>query len=349
MRIALITDAWRPQVNGVVRTYENTGAELQHAGHEVRFVTPEDFRTVPCPSYPSIRLAVWPLWRLGGLLREFDPDAIHIATEGPLGHAARGWCLKHSLPFTTSFHTQFPEYIRLRAPIPVQWTYAYLRRFHGRARRTLVPTPSQAQRLSAFGFENVVVWPRGVDSSLFKPRDKDFLKLPRPVFLYVGRVAVEKNIDAFLNCDLPGSKVVVGDGPDLARLRTRFPDVHFTGFQFGETLARHVAAADVFVFPSRTDTYGIVLLEAMACGVPVAAYPVSGPVDVVNNGVTGILDEDLGRAALAALKLNPDDCLRQAAAHSWGRCAEVLFQYLAPIRYEAEVTPQRATVTDRPR
>ncbi len=328
-RIAIITDAWAPQVNGVVRTYENVIVELQQLGHDVLPVHPGGHRTIPCPSYSSIRLAVAPGRAVARRLRDFHPDAVHIATEGPLGHAARSWCLREGLDFTTSFHTQFPEYIRMRAPVPTAWTYAWLRRFHGRARRTLVPTPSIQLRLEARGFQHTCIWPRGVDTKLFHPRGKGGLYLPRPIFMYMGRVAAEKNIAAFLQLELPGSKVVVGDGPDLDRLAREYPSAYFTGFKFGEELAVHLDAADVFVFPSLTDTFGIVLLEAMACGVPVAAFPVPGPVDVVQNGVTGVLDADLAAAARAALKLDPEDCIRVARACSWRSCAELLLANLA--------------------
>lgn len=328
-RIALVTDAWAPQVNGVVRTYENVIAQLLRAGHEVLPVHPGGFATVPCPSYPSIRLAIAPRRGLGRRLREFDPDAVHIATEGPLGLAARSWCLREGMAFTTSFHTQFPEYIRMRAPIPAAWTYALMRRFHGRAAATLVPTPTVQQRLAARGFRHTRLWPRGVDTTLFRPRGKRALCMPRPIFMYMGRVAVEKNIEAFLRLDLPGSKVVVGDGPDLDRLARAYGSAYFTGFKFGDELAAHLDAADVFVFPSVTDTFGIVLLEAMACGVPVAAFPVAGPVDVVQHGVTGVLDDDLRAAALAALELRPADCIEAARACSWRACADTFFSHLA--------------------
>lgn len=328
-RIAIVTDAWAPQVNGVVRTYENVIAELGRMGHEVLPVHPGGYATFPCPSYPSIRLAIAPGRSLRQRLGEFRPDAVHVATEGPLGLAARTWSLREGLPFTTSFHTQFPEYIRMRAPIPANWTYALMRRFHRRARATLVPTPSVQRRLVQYGFTNTRVWPRGVDTNLFRPRGKRGLYMDRPIFLYMGRVAVEKNIEAFLSLDLPGSKVVVGDGPDLDRLARQYGAAYFTGFKFGEELAQHIEAADVFVFPSRTDTFGIVLLEAMASGVPVAAFPVAGPVDVVRNGVTGILDDDLRAACLAALELDPADCIEAARACSWRSCAESFFGNLA--------------------
>ena len=284
MKIAIVTDAWHPQINGVVRTLEHTGQHLQNLGHEVLFITPEDFLTYPCPTYPSIRLAVFPKKRVRRMLHEFRPQAVHIATEGPLGQAARGLCLERSLPFTTSYHTQFPEYIRARFPIPIKWSYAYLRRYHSRAARTMVATRSMQRLLEARGFKKLEIWARGVDTVAFQPGPKSFLSGPRPISMYMGRVAVEKNIEAFLNLDLPGSKYVVGDGPDLERLRRQFPKVTFTGQKLGQELTAHLAAADVFVFPSLTDTFGLVLLEAMACGVPVAAYPVTGPVDVVQNG-----------------------------------------------------------------
>ncbi len=329
--IVLVTDAWAPQVNGVVTTLEHVTAELRARGLAVTVLSPRDFRTVPCPTYPSIRLAVLPGGDIARRLRELRPDAVHIATEGPLGCAARSFCLAQGWPFTTSFHTQFPEYLRARAPIPLTWTYAWLRRFHAAAERTLVATRTVADRLEARGFTHLTRWSRGVDTTLFRPRGKDAFELPRPVSLYVGRVAVEKNIEAFLGLALPGTKVVIGDGPDLARLRSRYPDAVFRGQLRGEVLATHVSAADVFVFPSRTDTFGLVMLEAMACGVPVAAFPVPGPLDVVADGRSGVLDEDLGRAVSAALELNPADCVAHAARYSWRVTADTFLDALAPI------------------
>ncbi len=328
MKITIVTDAWAPQINGVVTTLEKMGEELTPLGNKVKYITPEGFRTFPCPSYPSIQLALFPDRQVATILNEFRPDAIHIATEGPLGHAARKYCIKHDLKFTTSYHTQFPEYVRLRAPIPVSWTYSYLRRFHGRAERTMVPTPSQQQRLQERDFSNVVVWSRGVDTSLFHPRDKNFIDAPRPVSMYMGRVAVEKNIEAYLELDLPGTKYIVGDGPDLEALKNKYPDVVFTGFKRGVELAQYLAAADVFVFPSLTDTFGLVMLEAMACGVPVAAFPVTGPIDVVKQSVTGVLDNDLKKATVEALKLKPQDCIVYAQHNSWQQCAELFFNQL---------------------
>lgn len=328
MKIVIVTDAWSPQVNGVVRTLTQTRSHLTALGHDVTMLTPEQFFTVPCPSYPSIPLALFPGRKVNRLLTRIHADAVHIATEGPLGMAARRWCLRHKIRFTTSYHTQFPEYLRLRAPVPLSWSYAWLRRFHGSAERTLVPTRSQQQRLIARGFRNVVVWGRGVDSELFSPRHPRPLDLPRPILLNMGRVAVEKNIEAFLTLSLPGSKVVVGDGPDLPALRRRYPDVLFTGAKFGEELASWLAAADVFVFPSRTDTFGLVILEAMACGVPVAAYPVTGPADIIVNGVNGCMDEDLELAARKALLVDPYSCIRFARQHSWRACSEVFAAYM---------------------
>lgn len=334
MKVAIVTDAWRPQTNGVVQTLSTTAQTLRAAGHEVLVVEPGQFRTFPCPTYPEIRLAWFAYRRLSQLLEEFAPDCIHIATEGPLGGAARTWCLRNRFAFTTSYHTQFPEYVRARAPIPLALSYAHLRRFHSAAVRTMVATPSLQKQLETRGFRNIVRWTRGVDVELFKPGDapatKQFLALPRPIFVYVGRVAVEKNIEAFLDLDLPGTKLVIGDGPERRSLQAEFPTAQFVGYKFGAELAAHLAAADVFVFPSRTDTFGLVLLEALACGVPVAAYPVIGPIDVIRNGTTGVLDEDLRAAALAALRLDPAKCRAFALAHTWEAATKQFLGNLAP-------------------
>lgn len=330
MKIAIVTDAWRPQTNGVVKTLSTTADGLRALGHDVRVIEPNQFKTFPCPTYPEIRLAWLPYGRVAESLEEFGPDAIHIATEGTLGAAARKWCLRRRFPFTTSYHTQFPEYVRARVPIPLAVSYAHLRRFHSAAARTMVATPAMQRLLESRGFRNIVRWTRGVDVSLFKPRDKRFLDFPRPIAMYVGRVAVEKNIEAFLKLDLPGTKVIVGDGPARAELEVNYRSAKFVGYRFGEELAAHVAAADVFVFPSRTDTFGLVLLEAMACGVPVAAYPVTGPIDVVTQGVTGELNEDLRVAALAALKLDPRQCRAYALANTWETATRQFLSQLAP-------------------
>jgi glycosyltransferase involved in cell wall biosynthesis len=330
MRISIATDAWLPQINGVVRTLGHTADQLRQLGHDARFITPQDFRTYPCPTYPSIRLALFPARGVRQRLEEFRPQAVHIATEGPIGHAARALCCSLSLPFTTSYHTQFPEYVRARLPIPISWSYAYLRRYHSRAVRTMIATNSMRRMLQARGFKNLDIWARGVDSNAFQPGPKSFLAGPRPLSMYMGRVAVEKNIEAFLKLDLPGSKYVVGEGPDLEQLRRRYPHVIFTGQKTGQELTAHMAAADVFVFPSQTDTFGLVLLEAMACGVPVAAYPVTGPIDVVQEGKTGVLDHDLRQAVLGALKLDPADCVAYARQHSWRNWTERFVSLLAP-------------------
>jgi glycosyltransferase involved in cell wall biosynthesis len=329
MRLAIVTDAWLPQVNGVVRTLTHTIRELESAGHEVTVISPADFRTIACPTYPEIRLSIFAGRAVRRRLEALDPDAIHVATEGPLGLAARNWCVRTGRPFTSAYHTQFPEYVRARAPIPLSLGYAAVRWFHGRATRTLVTTPSMRRVLEEKGFHNLALWGRGVDTQLFRPRDKAFLDLPRPVFLYFGRVAVEKGIEDFLRLDLPGTKLVVGDGPAAAELRRRYPATVFAGYRFGEDLAAHIAASDVFVFPSRTDTFGLVLLEAMACGIPVAAYPVPGPVDVIVDGVTGVLLDDLRAAALAALRLDPEACRAHAVAQSWEACTRQFVGALA--------------------
>ena len=342
MKIAIVTDAWRPQTNGVVKTLSTTAEGLRALGHEVTVIEPNQFKTFPCPTYPEIRLAWLPYGRLSSLLDDFAPDAIHIATEGTLGGAARKWCLRRGFPFTTSYHTQFPEYVRARVPIPLAVSYAHLRRFHSAAARTMVATPAMQRLLESRGFRNIVRWTRGVDVGLFRPRGKAYLDLPRPIAMYVGRVAIEKNIEAFLKLDLPGTKVVVGDGPARAELEMKYPAAKFVGYKYGEELASHVAAADVFVFPSRTDTFGLVLLEAMACGVPVAAYPVTGPIDVVTQGVTGELNEDLRAAALAALKLDPQQCRAYALANTWENATRQFLSQLAPRAAVQSVPPQSA-------
>lgn len=330
MRIALVTDAWFPQTNGVVRTLSTVAEELGRQGHVVTPVTPDRFRSIPCPTYPEIRLAVAPWPRIWTAIEEARPEAVHIATEGPLGLAARALCLRRGWPFTTSFHTKFPEYVQARFAVPPGLSYAVVRRFHRPAARVMVATPTVQAELAARGFTNLAPWTRGVDTTLFHPGPKDLFPWPRPVFLYVGRVAVEKNIEAFLGLDLPGTKAVVGDGPQLPELRRRYPATNFLGAKFGAELAAHYRAADVFVFPSRTDTFGLVLLEALASGVPVAAFPVPGPLDVVGGSPAGVLDEDLGRAALAALAIPPALCRAHAERFSWSACARMFLENLAP-------------------
>jgi glycosyltransferase involved in cell wall biosynthesis len=331
MRIVVVTDAWYPQVNGVVRTMNTVGSLLLRSGHEVTFVTPQMFRTFPCPTYPEIRLSLNAGRRIGELIEAAAPDAIHISTEGPLGVAARRWCLRAGVPFTTAFHTKFPDYVYARFRIPVGWSWAVMRWFHGPSSGVMVATPSMRVELEGQGIENTRLWTRGVDLELFRPRGKDlFDHLPRPVALYVGRVAVEKNIEAFLGLDLDGSKVVVGDGPQRKQLQAKYPSVLFAGARHGEDLARHFSAADVFVFPSLTDTFGLVLLEAMASGLPVAAYPVAGPVDVVTDPRAGVLDDDLAVAARCALTLSGADARSHAMGFSWEKCTDMFLGNLQP-------------------
>src|SRR5579862_162198 len=317
MRVMIVSDAWFPQTNGVVNTLSQTADWLGRFGHEVQFTVPRDFRTIPCPTYPEIRVALRPMARLARAFQAFRPQAVHIATEGPLGFAARRHCLRRGLRFTTSYHTQFPQYLRSRWPIPLALSYRALRWFHGAAQHCMVSTQSVERELSARGFGNLVRWRRGVDTEMFRPRGKDFLKLPRPIAAYVGRLAIEKNVDAFLRMPWQGSKLVIGDGPERARLQAQYPQAVYAGFRFGADLAAHLSAVDVLVFPSLTDTFGLVSLEAMACGVPVAAFPVTGPIDVVNDGVTGALDTDLARAAARALHMDPAACRARALRSGW--------------------------------
>lgn len=330
MRIVIATDAWDPQVNGVVMTLRNTRDELRRLGHDVLMVTPQGRRSIPCPSYPEIRLALFAGRSIGKSIDEFQPDCIHIATEGPIGWATRRYCLRHRLPFTTAYHTQFPEYVRARVPIPVAWTVALLRWFHRPSAAIMVPTPTIRQVLEDRGFARVVIWSRGVNVDVFSPTPRHNFDLPRPIWINVGRIAVEKNIEAFLDLDLPGSKVIIGDGPDRARLMAAYPACHFPGYRFGEELARHLAGADAFVFPSRTDTFGLVMLEALACGTPVAALPVTGPIDVIENGKTGVLDHDLGRAAQGALDIDRASCRRHAETRSWAASTLQFAGHLVP-------------------
>jgi glycosyltransferase involved in cell wall biosynthesis len=329
MKVVIVTDAWDPQVNGVINTLKHTAEVVESLGNEVHFITPQYFRTVPTPTYPEIRLSLFPYRKLKKIMDEHKPDAVHIATEGPLGLAARRYCIKNKLLFTTAYHTQFPEYIRLRAPVPLSVSYAFMRWFHGAARYTLVTTESMREQLAGWGMKNLQIWTRGVDTELFHMRpDKTFLNAERPVFMYIGRVAVEKNILAFLDLELPGSKYVVGAGPQLEEIKSRYPDVTFTGYVDNSLLSEHLAAADVFVFPSKTDTFGLVMLEANACGLPIAAYPVPGPLDVVRPGVNGVLDDDLKQACLKALDLSPQACRQVAEEYSWQRVGEQFLSYL---------------------
>jgi len=330
LNILVVSDAWHPQINGVVRTLQRVGSELRLLGYRFDVIGPDRFRTVPCPSYPEIPLAVNATWTIGAMIDDAQPSAIHIATEGPLGLAARRHCLKRGYPFTTSYHTRFPEYVHARIRLPVSISYAWMRRFHSAAQRTMVATDSMRRELTARGFRNLAMWSRGVDTELFRPREKSFLSWPRPIWLYVGRVAIEKNIEAFLRLELPGTKLVVGDGPQLPELRRKFPDVRFAGAKTGEELAQHFAASDTFVFPSRTDTFGLVLLEALASGLPVAALPVPGPIDIVNGSPVGCLDDDLAKAAQTAINLDPKACRQHALLYSWDACAQQFLTNLSP-------------------
>jgi glycosyltransferase involved in cell wall biosynthesis len=344
MRILLVSDAWAPQVNGVVRTLQQVMSECEALGHRVDVISPEQFRTVPCPTYPEIRLALRPSPEIGRRMDAAPPDSVHVATEGPLGIAARRQCLRRGLPFTTSYHTRFPEYVHARFPVPLAAGYAWMRWFHRPSAAVMVATRSIRRDLEARGFANVADWSRGVDTELFRPDRPPALDLPRPVYLYVGRVAVEKNLEAFLSMPVRGgSKLVVGGGPQLPQLRARHPEVHFAGAKLGEELARHYASGDVFVFPSLTDTFGLVLLEALASGLAVAAYPVAGPLDVIGDSGCGALDRDLARATERALAIPRARCREYALTFSWRRCAEQFLRNLHPVaRAPAPVEKPRA-------
>ena len=334
MRILIATDAWRPQVNGVVSTLEQTAKAAAAFGARFDFLTPQGMWTAPMPTYPDIRLALARPAEIRQRIEDLAPDHVHIATEGPIGWLTRRHCLKTGRVFTTSYHTRFPEYVWTRTRLPESLTYAGLRFFHRPSAAVMAPTPTIVNDLERRGFSRVRLWTRGVDRDLFRPRERDALGLPRPIFLCVGRVAVEKNLEAFLRLDLPGSKVIVGDGPARGALERRFPGVHFLGVRKGEALARIYAGADVFVFPSRTDTFGIVLLEAMACGLPVAAFPVPGPIDVVSRE-SGVLDEDLRAACLKALAIPREAAVRRAARFTWAESARQFLDNIEAARWEA--------------
>jgi len=331
-RILIISDAWTPQVNGVVRTLRTITEEMRAMGKTVEVIGPDQFMTIPMPSYPEIRLALFPRRKLARLIDAFAPDALHIATEGPLGLAARAYARKRKIAFTTAFHTRFAEYLKARTKMPLWLTYAWLRRFHGTGAAVMVATQSLREELADRGFKNVRAWSRGVDLEAFHPEPREEWDLPRPIFAYVGRVAVEKNLRAFLDLDLPGSKLVVGDGPQRKKLEREYPDVHFAGARHGVALAAAYAGADVFVFPSRTDTFGLVVLEALASGLPVAAYPVTGPKDILGEAAVpvGALNEDLRQAALDALKIDRSACRPHAETYSWTACAQRFMDNLVP-------------------
>lgn len=324
MRIAIVTDAWTPQVNGVVRTLQTIQSELEAMGHVVRVISPDHYGSIPCPTYPEIRLALVRSAVVGQAIAEFRPDAVHLATEGPLCIAARRWCLRTAVPFTTAYHTHFPDYVAQRTGLPAAWFWRYIRWFHGPAQAVLVSTRSVREQLRAHGVANVRPWGRGVDVAAFTPDAVPpdfFASLPRPIQLYVGRVAIEKNLEAFLATDHPGTKVIVGDGPARAALERAYPQARFVGPLFGADLAGAYAGADIFVFPSRTDTFGLVMIEALACGTPVAGYPVTGPIDIVTPE-TGALSEDLGEAIAAGLRCDRAACAAYGRGFSWEKSAQ---------------------------
>jgi glycosyltransferase involved in cell wall biosynthesis len=342
MRVLIATDAWPPQVNGVVRTLLSLQRAARKLGADIEFLSPDGFPTVPVPTYPGLRLAVPGRSRIAQRIEAAKPDAIHIATEGPIGLAVRGYCIRHGRPFTTSYTTRFPEYISARAPIPQSFTYAALRRFHAAAAITMVATVSLMSELRARGFANLGMWTRGVDTELFRPDRAIDPGFPRPIFVSLGRVAVEKNLDAFLSLDLPGSKVIIGKGPMEEELKRRYPQAKFLGQLENGTLAAHLAAADVFVFPSRTDTFGVVQLEALASGVPIAAYPVTGPKDVVADNPIGVLNEDLRTACLSALKISREACRAFALRHSWDNSARQFIGHVHKVAIGRADEPQVA-------
>ena len=341
-RILVATDAWHPQINGVVRSIDALKEEAAKFGAEVLTVTPNGWPTVRMPTYPDIRLALVTASRLGSRIEKESPDHVHIATEGPVGLAARRHCLRTGRPFTTSYHTHFPDYLAARAPVPRAWTYAWLRRFHNAGRGVMVATPTVADELRRRGFARLMRWSRGVDHALFRPRGRSVLDLPRPIFLSVGRVAVEKNVEAFLRLDLPGTKVVVGDGPARAELEARYPDVRFLGLRVGEELAAVYSSADVFVFPSRTDTFGNVMLEALASGLPVAAYPVPGPTDVLGRGEAGVMSEDLGEACRAALGVPRERARHFSLNYTWAASTREFIDNVVEAQ-DGSDPPRRAT------
>jgi glycosyltransferase involved in cell wall biosynthesis len=343
-RILIATDAWHPQVNGVVTTLSTTAARLRGRGHPVEVVSPDGYPQVPVPFYPEIRLALPAPGEVGRRVVGFRPDHVHIATEGPIGQMVRGLCARRRWRFTTSYHTRFPEYLRTLTGAPEAWSYRVMRWFHNAASAVLVATPSLERELVGRGFTAPIRrWSRGVDVGRFKPGPKPPVPYPRPVLLYVGRVSAEKGLDDFLKLDTPGTKVVVGDGPARAELQARYPAARFLGYRTGADLAAEYAAADLFVFPSRTDTFGIVLIEALASGLPVAAYPVTGPVDIITDPGCGALNDDLGRAVAAALAAgDPAACARTAAGYTWDRCTDQFAAALVPVTTCSTPSPARS-------
>jgi len=330
LRVLLIADAWKPYISGFVRTFSTTLEHIERLGHETSVIHPYMFRTVPFPLYPQFPLPIFVKRRMYRLIEESQPDAIHIGAEGPLGMAARRWCLRNNFPFTTSFTTKAPEYFNAWCGLPVSIGYKIVKRFHRPSSAVMVSTPTVKRELESRGFDKLAMWSRGADLTLFHPRSEPFLNDPRPISLYVGRVAKEKNIPAFLDLDIPGTKYVVGDGPPLKSFRKKYPHVRFVGEKVGRELAKYYSAADVLVFPSRTDTFGLVILEALASGTPVAAYPVTGPIDVVGDCDAAVLNEDLAEATRQALKIDRNLCRPCAAKFSWERSAQQFLDNLQP-------------------
>ena len=333
MRIAIVTDAWEPQVNGVVRTLQSVRAVLEAHGHKVLVISPDQFYSLPMPTYPEIRLAITRVSSVGHMIEDFAPHAIHLATEGPLCVAARRWCLRNEQPFTTAYHTQFPDYVSARSGVPAEWIWRYIKWFHSPSYGILASTPSIRQSLIDHGLDQVVHWGRGVDLKLYRPgqaKHPVISDFGGPIQLYVGRVAVEKNLEAFLQTTHSGTKVIVGDGPSRTSLAAQYPDAKFMGPMFGEELASAYAAADVFVFPSRTDTFGLVMIEALACGVPVAAYPVTGPIDIVTPQ-TGAMNDDLTVAIGEALTRDRAACAKYGRSFTWENSARQFLNALIPL------------------
>jgi glycosyltransferase involved in cell wall biosynthesis len=348
MRILIATDAWHPQVNGVVRTLTSLARSASALGADISFLTPDGFPSVGVPTYPGLRIALPNRREIKKRIEAAAPEAIHIATEGPIGWAVRAYCRRQKLAFTTSYTTRFPEYIAVRTGIPAALGYAVLRHFHAAAAMTMVATPSLRQELAARGFKKLGFWTRGVDTNLFNPDDPAALDLPKPIFMTMGRVAVEKNLEAFLALDLSGSKVVVGDGPQKAELQRRYPQAKFLGEKTGADLTAHLAAADVFVFPSLTDTFGVVQLEALACGTPVAAFPVTGPKDVIADHPIGAIDNDLRSACLRALGMSRETCRSFALERSWENSARQFIGNLSALQPSRSLRPSRVVAGSRP-
>ena len=341
MKILIATDAWHPQVNGVVRTLTSLARSASALDADIGFLTPDGFPSMALPTYPGLRIALPNRREIARRIEAAAPDAIHIATEGPVGWAARAYCRRRNLAFTTSYTTRFPEYVEVRTRLPASVGYAVLRHFHAASSVVMVATDSLRQELGARGFRKLGFWTRGVDTELFNPNNPAMLDLPRPIFMTMGRVAVEKNLEAFLSLDLPGTKVIVGDGPQKAELARKYPNAVFLGEKKGADLTAHLAAADVFVFPSLTDTFGVVQLEALACGTPVAAFPVTGPKDVIADHPIGALDTDLRSASLRALTMSREACRSFALERSWENSARQFIGNVTALQPSRSLQPVR--------